>query len=98
VIKLTNEQKEAAVVWFQKYAKFGFIGREEMNLTLIRQAIGYEGSSQSFSKWWRRCIESLKDASPDKVYLQELHQELKGAIALNAAQKKVEVEEESSND
>ena len=78
--KLTEEHKKGIRDWVAKYAAFGFLGREDMNFTLIHKAIGYKGRAQSVSKYWKKVWAEMVAANPQKEELDALNQELLAAV------------------
>lgn len=79
-VKFTKEQREKAIEWFTRYEQYGFLGREMMSLTDIRKYIKYEGTPQSFSKFWRRWVKEKLEKSDCQDNIQALSYELQEAI------------------
>ena len=78
--RLTEAHKQGIRDWVAKYAAFGFLGREDMNFTLIHRAIGYNGRAQSVSKYWKKIWAEMAEANPQKDELAALNQELMAAV------------------
>lgn len=78
--RLSEAHKQGIRDWVAKYAAFGFLGREDMNFTLIHKAIGYKGRAQSVSKYWKKIWKEMADANPQKDELAALNQALLAAV------------------